>query len=91
MTPDEAWAGDSLLAFDGRVLEVFGFPGENSMRFHVRNMELEIGDPDRRNRRGVRIKPASRGSGGCMFDVDEEDWAGVGPLLDRVLAAIPGD
>jgi hypothetical protein len=52
-------------------------------------MELEIGEPDRNGQAGVRIRPASRG-GGCMFEVDEADWAAVGPLLDRVLAAIPG-
>ena len=86
---DEAWAGDSLLTFDGLVLEVFGFPGSESMRFHLRNMELEIGEPDRKARRAVRIKPASRGSGGCMFEVSDEDWPAVGPLLDRVLASMP--
>ena len=88
---DEAWAGDSLLAFDGRVLEVFGFPGSESMRFHVRNVDLEVGEPDRKGRRMVTVRPAARGSGGCAFDVEEGDWAEVGPLLDRVLAAMPDD
>jgi hypothetical protein len=85
----EVWAGDTLVVFDGRVVELFGFPGRESARFHVRNMELEIGEPNRNGRRGVTIKPASRG-GGYMLEVDERDWAEVGPLLDRVLAAIPG-
>src|ERR687896_1300239 len=61
---DEVWAGDVLLCFDGRVVEVFGFSGSESIRFHVRNLELEVGEPDRKGRRSVRIKPASRGSGG---------------------------
>ena len=86
---DEVWAGDSLLAFDGRVLEVFGFMGSESLRFHVRNVELSIDEPDRRGRRSVRIRPAARGSGGCQLEVDEDDWRAVGPFLDRVLAAIP--
>lgn len=89
MTVDEVWAGDSLLAFDGRVLEVFGFMGSESTRFHVRNVEIEIADPDRKGRRSVRVKPASRGSGGLQLEVDEADWPAVGPFLDRVLAAIP--
>jgi hypothetical protein len=88
---DEVWAGDSLLAFNGRVLEVFGFRGSESMRFHVRNVELSVDEPDRKRRRSVLIKPASKGSGGCMFEVEEEDWASVGPFLDRVLAAIPDE
>jgi hypothetical protein len=89
MTVDEAWCGDSLLVFDGRVLEVFGFSGSESIRFHVRNMDLVIADADRKGRRSVRVKPASRGSGGVGLEVEEADWPAVGPFLDRVLAAIP--
>ena len=85
---DEVWAGDVLLTFDRRVLEVFGFPGSESMRYHVRNMELSIDDPDRKDRRAVALKPATRG-GGCVFNVPPEDWPAVEPFLDRVLAAIP--
>lgn len=88
---DEAWSGDSLLVFDGRVLEVFGFMGSESLRFHVRNMELSVNEPDRKGRRAVTIKPASRGSGGCRLEVEEGDWPAVGPILDRVLDAIPDD
>ena len=86
-TPNEVWCGDVLLTFDGKVLELFGFP-ENGARFHVRNVELSVGEPDRKERRAVAVKPASRG-GGCRFDVPPEDWPAVGPFLDRVLAAIP--
>jgi hypothetical protein len=86
---EEVWAGDTLVVFDGRVVELFGFPGRERVRFHVRNMELTIGEPNRKGGRGVTIKPASRG-GGCMLEVDELDWAEIGPLLDRVLAAVPG-
>ena len=87
---EEAWAGHSLLAFDGRVLEVFGFPGSQSVRFHARNMELDIGEPDRKGTRLVTLKAAVRGAGGIALSVDEADWPHVGPLLDRVLAAMPG-
>jgi hypothetical protein len=45
---DEVWADEILLTFDGRVLEIFGFPGATSMRFHVRNMELAIENPTAR-------------------------------------------
>jgi hypothetical protein len=86
---DEVWAGDSLLAFDGRVVEVFGFAGSESLRFHVRNVEIELGDPDRKGRRSLRIKPGSRGSGGCMLDIEPGDLPQVEPFVDRVLAAIP--
>ena len=84
----EVWADDILLAFDGRVLEIFGFPGQESYRFHVRNMELSSEGPDRKQRHRVVVTSA-RGSGGCAFDVPPEDWLHVGPLLDEVLAAMP--
>jgi hypothetical protein len=86
---DEVWLGDSLLAFDGRVLEVFGFSGSESLRFHVRNIEITVEDPDRKGRRWLRVKPASKGSGGCMFEVAPEDWPPLAPFIDRVMAAIP--
>jgi hypothetical protein len=86
---EEVWLGTTLLAFDGRVLEIFGFSGTESMRFHVRNMEIEIDDPDRKGRRSLRIKPASRG-GGCMLQVPPEEWPQIAPFVDRVFAAMPG-
>ena len=33
---DEAWADECLLSFDGRILEVFGYPGQDSYRYHAR-------------------------------------------------------
>ena len=88
---DEVWSGDSLLVFDGRVLEVFGFMGSESIRFHVRNMEVSVEGPDRKGRNAVTIKPAARGSGGCRLEVEPADWAAVGPFLDRVLEAMPNE
>ena len=69
---DEVWAGDVLLTFDRRVLEVFGFPGSESMRYHIRDVELSIDDPEpqgppRRGaeaghpRRRLRVQRAARG------------------------------
>ena len=89
---EEVWAGDSLVTFDGIVLEVFGFAsreGRESVRFHVRNLDLSIGEPNRKGRRSALIKPATSSAGGIQLDVEEEDWPTVGPLLDRVLAAMP--
>ena len=85
---DEVWADEILLTFDGRVVEVFGFPGSESIRFHVLNLELSVDGPDRKGRYAVLITPASHG-GGCRVEVPEADWAEVEPFLDRVLAAMP--
>ena len=85
---DEVWADDILLTFDGRVVEVFGFPGAESIRFHVLNLEVASEGPDRKGRYMVKLGPAMRG-GGCAVEVPEADWPQVGPFLDRVLAAMP--
>ena len=85
---EEVWADDLLLAFDGRVLEVFGFPGQESYRFHVRNVDLSIDGPDRKGRHRV-VAESARGSGGCAFEVPPEDWHVVGPFLEGVLGAMP--
>jgi hypothetical protein len=84
----EVWADDVLLCFDGRIVEVFGFPGSESLRFHVKNLELSADGPDRKGRYSVHIEPATRG-GGCVVTVPEEDWPAVAPFLDHVLAAMP--
>ena len=83
----EAWADDLLLTFDGAVLEVFGFPGSDSLRYHVRNLDLTV-EEGKEGRRHVTVKPASRG-GGCAFDVPAADWPAAGALIDAVLAAMP--
>lgn len=85
---DEVWACDSLFTFDGRVVEVFGFPGADSMRFHVLNLVIEVDEPNRKGKRWLRMKP-HKGSGGMMVEVQPADWQVLGPFLDRVWAAIP--
>ena len=85
----EAWAGDNLLAFDGRVLEVFGHPADPSARFHAAALQLELGEPDRKGRRDLLLRATARHSGGLMLSIPPEDWAAVEPLLDAVLAAMP--
>lgn len=84
---EEIWVDDSLLVFDGRVLEVFGASGSESIRFHVDNLRIEIGEPFRAGRRRVQLRPRTRGSGGCALEVEESDWATVEPLLTRVVNA----
>ena len=55
-----------------------------SIRFHVDNLRIEIGEPFRAGRRRVQLRPRTRGSGGCALEVEESDWATVEPLLTRV-------
>ena len=78
----EAWAGANGVAFDGRVVEVFGF--SDSHRYHVREVEVDVADPDRKGRRGIRI---GRGGGGAAFKVEAADWPAMEGVLQRLSAA----
>jgi len=84
--------GDSIIAFDGRVLEVFfHFHPLNdfdvdSMRIHVRQLSVSASDPDRKGRRKVKLAGKSRFSF-TAADLDEARWNSMQPLLDALKAA----
>ncbi|MDQ3729291.1 MAG: hypothetical protein M3355_06840 [Actinomycetota bacterium] len=86
MTNDEVWVGDSLLSFDGRVFEIFGYHGQDSIRYHARNLVIDIGDPNKKGKLIVQLKPRTRGMG-CALEISSEDWAHAAPLLERLQAA----
>lgn len=85
----EVWIDDVLLAFDGTVVELFGFPGAASFRFHVKNLVLEVGEPNRKGRRALQFDPATKYSSGARMDIPAEDWPNVEPVLTEILAAMP--
>jgi hypothetical protein len=80
---DEVWVGESLLSFDGRVLEVFGYQGQDSVRYHAENLLVDVGEPDKKGKRVVQLKPRTKGVG-CALGISAEDWAHVAPLLKRI-------
>lgn len=88
MLVEEIWVKNILLAFDGRVVEVFGFASSESIRFHIANLSVNVDDPDRKGRRMVQLKPATRG-GGCAFQVETQEWAELAPFLDNITRAMP--
>lgn len=73
-----------VLTFDGRVLEVFNYPGEGSSRFHVRAMNMKRADPDRKGRVQVRIGNENPVAGMVAFRIAPEELPVVGPFLDEV-------
>ena len=78
----EAWAGKTGVAFDGRVVEVFGF--SDTERYHVREVEVKVADPDRKDRRDILI---GRGGGGVGFKVEAADWPAMEGVLQRLSEA----
>jgi hypothetical protein len=95
MTPGvhEVWFDDCCLAFDGRVVEVFGGMG-SSDRFHLRQFGHEVKGPDRSGayslHAGLRNK-RGRLSGGVSAIVQAAEWPQVQQLLQLIDAARPPD
>lgn len=85
----EVWIDDTLLTFDGTVVELFGFPGNASLRFHVKNLGVEVGEPNRKGVRALQFDPATKYSGGARMDIPAEDWPNVEPVLHEILSAMP--
>ncbi|MEV7396985.1 hypothetical protein [Aeromicrobium sp. NPDC092404] len=93
MTDDAvvAWKGNTLLTFDGTVLEVFGYPGTLSARFHVANLDLTVGEPDRKGDRFLRLATRLRSAGSMRLEVTADEWLEVQEVIDAVQAALALD
>ena len=79
----EGQAGEMVVSFDGRVLEVFGF--NNAVRYHVHELEARVKGPDKKGRYEVTI--GSRWRGMAQFTVEGADWPAVAPVIEAALAA----
>jgi hypothetical protein len=85
---EETWIDGTLFAFDGRVVEAFGFPGEGDLRYHVRNLKLTVDAPDAKGRRTIVLRPWSTGAGSMSMHVSADAWPAAEPFLDHVASAI---
>lgn len=85
---EETWIDGTLFAFDGRVVEAFGFPGEGDLRYHVRNLKLTVEGPDAKDRRTVTLRPWSTAAGSMAMHISPEAWPAAQPFLEHVAAAI---
>ncbi|HKJ37037.1 MAG TPA: hypothetical protein VKA36_10755 [Solirubrobacterales bacterium] len=82
----EAWFDDNCLAFDGRVVEMFGFP--EVKRWHVRAFGHELNGPDRKGNYMLRVGRMRKGKikGGGLAGVKAEAWPAVEDVLRRIEA-----
>ncbi len=85
---EETWIDGTLFAFDGRVVEAFGFPGEGDLRYHIRNLKLTVDEPDAKGRRCIHLRPWSTVAGSMSMHISPEGWPAAKPFLDHVEAAI---
>ncbi len=83
----EVWLTDSLgLAFDGRVVELFG-TSTGSERYHVRQFGVAMKGIDKSGVRRVHLGFEHRPgkiSAGAMANVDPERWPELESLLRRI-------
>lgn len=73
-----------VLTFDGRVLEVFNYPGEGTKRFHVRAMKVSRKGPDRKGRVTVRVDNANAAAGIVVFRIMPGELPVAEPFLDEL-------
>ena len=80
--------GDSVLMFDGTVLEFFTPAKTTSIgRLHVRHIRVEVEGPNRKGFYEVNFSTSPRGLGGFEIFVPTEAWPWVAQLLQAVDAA----
>jgi hypothetical protein len=98
----DPYANDNwILAFDGRVLEIFGkihVPANPSSgwdadawRVHVRQLNVKVTGPDKKGVREVGFcSPSNPTAYKTTFEFNDEQWSRVQPLLDALAKASSG-
>jgi len=80
--------GPSLIAFDGRVLELFTFRSAEAQRLHRTMMYVELKEPDKRGTREVWFTGGpNRKGGGFRLAVTPDYWAQIEPIVAAAQAA----
>ena len=84
--------GRLILAFDGRVLEIFGdwtFSTYHlaGMRIHVRQLTVKASGPNRKGRYELELVGPHKFISTYHEFEDEAQWASVQPLLDALRSA----
>ena len=77
---------EAILAFDGRVLEVFPSSGAASQRVHLKHLAVAVSEPNRKERRKLTLLGAGQ-TYVRDFYIDAEQWPTVEPLVDSLKAA----
>jgi hypothetical protein len=79
--------GVCVLAFDGRVVEVFSQNGTSS-RLHVLMLTIDVRGPDRKDRYVIDMAPRERGHGAVRLVVSSDVYRDLGPVVAEVGAAL---
>jgi hypothetical protein len=79
--------GVCVLAFDGRVVEVFSENGTSS-RLHVLMLTIDVRGPDRKDRYVIDMAPRQRGHGAVRLVVSADVYASLGPVIAEVGVAL---
>ena len=83
--------GDSILTFDGTIVEFFA-PGKagSVARMHVRMLWFEVKGPNRKGYYEIDFNTSPRGLGGVTIYVHTDTYPAVYELLQAVSAATAG-
>jgi hypothetical protein len=72
-----------IIAFDGRVLEIFEGMLQTQVRCHVKQTKVQIEGPDKKSSYRVIVTTPK---GSTQLRLDEADLASAKPILDAVIA-----
>ena len=84
---DDYLLGEVIVAWDGRVVELFRRDVSETVRVHIGQLELATHGPDRRGRHTVDFATTTRGRGGFKLTVPAEAWDDTKALIDEICAA----
>ena len=81
---DELVLRTLVFQFDGRVVEIFGDPNNDVIRYHVALMkEPRIDGPNRKGRSTITI-------GSNVFGIDADEMEQLKPFLAKISEALAG-
>src|SRR5215472_3163605 len=79
--PDELVLRTLVIQFDGRVVEIFGGPNNDAIRYHVALLkEPQLAEPNRKGRSLVTV-------GSTTFSVDTHELHQLRPFLATITEA----
>ncbi|MBK8294505.1 MAG: hypothetical protein IPK93_06915 [Solirubrobacterales bacterium] len=83
---DDSIQGQTILTFDGLVVELFTERFGSVARLIVGLLRVEVGNVDRRGNQSVTMVPGNKG-GGFTLTVPAAAWPQVQPVVEEIRSA----
>ncbi len=81
--------GQTVLTFDGRVVELFTEQNGTLGRIHLRQLHCKATGPNRKGYFEAQFSPSSSGRSGFTLTVADGTWPSLQPLIAEIDATKP--